>query len=206
MILFERTIQENFWLFIPLIVSIFVLAKVSRTAPQAIKTMMLSHTSKTRFKHFENTKVDQNILHFYLLSLFIHCIYIYSFPEDLFIAKTTLCFIAPCLFYSKKIIIIFSGRLFEERTLFNSYQNSHNITVIIQGLFLLPFSIINIIYEKEALIINKMVISLFLSMLVYRTIYYFFSGRALNISYFHLFSYLCTLEILPLVCFMVYIL
>ncbi len=206
MILFERTIQENFWLFIPLIFSIFVLAKISRTAPQSIKTIMLSHTSKTRFKHFENTKADQNILHFYLLSVFIHCIYIYSFPSELFIAKTTLCVLAPCLFYSKKIIIIFSGRLFEERTLFNSYQNSHNITVIIQGLFLLPVSLINIIYEKEAITINKMVILLFLSLLLCRTTYYFFSGRASNVSYFHLFSYLCTLEILPLVCIMGYVL
>ncbi len=197
MILLERTIQEQIWLLIPIIASILIFSKIKRNNPLILKATLLSHFSKAQFNQIESNKADYNFISLYWISIFFHGVYLHSaFFIENDSAYLIYVFIA-LLILTKKFLLNISSWLFEQKELFKRYLTSHHSTVITQGLLILPAAIINIIYQDNLLMVNKIVLFLILLFLIYKVSYYFFEGRAQNVSYFHLFSYICTLEILP---------
>ncbi|MDG2343212.1 MAG: DUF4271 domain-containing protein [Flavobacteriales bacterium] len=197
LILLERTITEQFWLLIPVAAAILIFSKIKRNNPVILKATILSHFSKSQFKQIENNKSDQNFILLYWISIFFHGAYLHT---AFFIEKESsflIYILVAGLILFKNIVLTFSGWLFEQKELFKRYVNSHQTTVIIQGLIILPIAILNIIYQDTLFMVNKAAISLILLFLIYKISTYVLEARAQKISFFHLFSYICTLEILP---------
>jgi hypothetical protein len=195
--LLERTIQEQLWLLIPIIASILIFSKIKRNNPLILKATLLSHFSKARFKQIESNKTDQNFILLYWIAIFFHGLFLHT---AFFLGNDNAYLIyvlIGSLILLKNTILSFSSWMFEQKDLFKRYITSHQVTVIIQGLIILPASILNIIYEDQLFKVNYIAIIIILSFLIYKIAYYFFEGRVQKVSYFHLFSYICTLEILP---------
>ena len=197
MILFERTIQEQFWLLIPTMASILIISKIKRTNPAIVKAIILAHFSKAQFKHIEGNKTEQNFISLYWVCIFFHGLFLHTaFFLDYKYAYL-IYIVVGLITLAKKTTISLSSWLFEQNQIFKKYITSHQTTVIVQGLIILPAAILNIIYQDQMLTLNKVAIILVFSFISYKIFYYVFQARAQNVSYFHLFSYICTLEILP---------
>ncbi len=206
LILLERTITEQFWLLLPVAAAIIIFSKIKRNNPLILKAIILSHFSKSQFKQIENNKSDQNFILLYWTSIFFHGVYLHT---SFFMEKESyflIYIIVAGLILLKNIVLNFSSWLFEQKELFKRYVTSHQTIVIIQGIIILPMSILNIIYQDTLFMVNKVVIALILLLLIYKISFYVFEGRAQKFSYFHLFSYICTLEILPWVAIIAFIL
>ena len=197
MILFERTIQEQFWLLIPTIASILIISRINRSNPTIVKATVLAHFNKAQFKQIESNKTEQNFISLYWICIFFHGLFIHTVYFIDYKFAYLIYFFAGLLILSKRIALSLSIWLFEQNELFKKYITSHQTTVILHGFILLPAAILNIIYQEEVLIINNAALVLVFLFLFYKIFYYVFEARAQKVSYFHLFSYICTLEILP---------
>lgn len=197
MILIERTIQEQFWLLIPTITSVLIISRIKRVNPTIVKATILAHFSKAQFKHIEGNKTEQNFISLYWVCIFFHGLFLHTaFFLDYKYAY--LIYIAVGLItLAKKTTLSLSSWLFEQNQIFKKYITSHQISVIVQGLIILPVAILNIIYQEQMATLNKAALILIFSFILHKIFYYVFQARVQNISYFHLFSYICTLEILP---------
>ena len=197
MILFERTIQEQFWLLIPTIASILIISRINRSNPTIVKATVLARFNKAQFKQIESNKTEQNFISLYWICIFFHGLFIHTVYFIDYKFAYLIYFFAGLLILSKRIALSLSSWLFEQNELFKKYITSHKTTVILHGFILLPAAILNIIYQEEVLIINNAALVLVFLFLFYKIFYYVFDARAQKVSYFHLFSYICTLEILP---------
>jgi hypothetical protein len=197
LILFERTIQEQFWLLIPTIASILIISRIKRSNPIIVKAVILAHFSKAQFKQIESNKTEQNFISLYWVCIFFHGLFLHSaFLLDYKYAYLIYLSVG-LIVLAKRITLSLSSWLFEQNEIFKKYITSHQITVIIQGLIILPAAILNIIYQDKMAMVNKAVLILVFLFIFYKILYYVFEARGHNVSYFHLFSYICTLEILP---------
>ena len=199
-----RLFQDYFGLLIPLLMGLVLIVYVKRIRPAIIKGVLLSHFSKVHFKNTQSNIHDREVTILLCTSVFHQGLYLNSY----FIQLNT-----PIYFYYLIVAIIIglkhlslkiSAKTFNKQQLFEEYQTSFIVVVIKLGWLLIPFSIINIIYLSKISInqridLNKITLIFVLLFLLYRLFFLFTKAINKKISYLHIFLYLCTLEILPIV-------
>ena len=199
-----RLFQDYFGLLIPLLIGLVLIVYVKRSRPAIIKGVLLSHFSKINFKNIQSNIYDREVTILLWTSVFLQGLYLNSY----FIEYNT-----PIYFYYltvaitiglKHLSLKISAKTFNKEQLFEEYQTSFIVVVIKLGWFLIPVSIINIIYLNKIAInqridLNKTALIFVLLFLLYRLFFLVTQAIKVKISYLHIFLYLCTLEILPIV-------
>ena len=199
-----RLFQDYFGLLIPLLIGLVLIVYVKRSRPAIIKGVLLSHFSKINFKNIQSNIYDREVTILLWTSVFLQGLYLNSY----FIEYNT-----PIYFYYLTVAIIIglkhlslkiSAKTFNKEQLFEEYKTSFIVVVIKLGWFLIPVSIINIIYLNKIAInqridLNKTALIFVLLFLLYRLFFLVTQAIKVKISYLHIFLYLCTLEILPIV-------
>mgnify|MGYP001464428174 FL=1 len=199
-----RLFQDYFGLLIPLLIGLVLIVYVKRSRPAIIKGVLLSHFSKVNFKNIQNNIHDREVTILLWTSVFLQGLYLNSYFIELNTPIYFYYLIVAIIIGLKHLSLKISAKTFNKEQLFEEYQTSFIAVVIKLGWFLIPVSLINIIYLNKISInqridINKTTLIFVLIFLVYRLFFLFIQANKENISYLHIFLYLCTLEILPIV-------
>ena len=199
-----RLFQDYFGLLIPLLIGLVLIVYVKRSRPAIIKGVLLSHFSKVNFKNIQNNIHDREVTILLWTSVFLQGLYLNSYFIELNTPIYFYYLIVAIIIGLKHLSLKISAKTFNKEQLFEEYQTSFIAVVIKLGWFLIPVSIINIIYLNKISInqrieLNKTTLIFVLIFLVYRLFFLFIQANKENISYLHIFLYLCTLEILPIV-------
>tara|TARA_Y100000589_G_scaffold242797_1_gene230409 strand:- start:1420 stop:2061 length:642 start_codon:yes stop_codon:yes gene_type:complete len=199
-----RLFQDYFGLLIPLLIGLVLIVYVKRSRPAIIKGVLLSHFSKVNFKNIQNNIHDREVTILLWTSVFLQGLYLNSYFIELNTPIYFYYLIVAIIIGLKHLSLKISAKTFNKEQLFEEYQTSFIAVVIKLGWFLIPASIINIIYLNKISInqridLNKTMLIFVLIFLVYRLFFLFKQANKEKISYLHIFLYLCTLEILPIV-------
>ena len=199
-----RLFQDYFGLLIPLFIGLVLIVYVKRSRPAIIKGVLLSHFSKVNFKNIQNNIHDREVTILLWTSVFFQGLYLNSYFIELNTPIYFYYLIVAIIIGLKHLSLKISAKTFNKEQLFEEYQTSFIAVVIKLGWFLIPVSIINIIYLNKISInqridLNKTTLIFVLLFLVYRLFFLFTQAIKEKISYLHIFLYLCTLEILPIV-------
>ena len=199
-----RLFQDYFGLLIPLLIGLVLIVYVKRSRPAIIKGVLLSHFSKVNFKNTQNNIHDREVTILLWTSVFLQGLYLNSYFIELNTPIYFYYLIVAIIIGLKHLSLKISAKTFNKEQLFEEYQTSFIAVVIKLGWFLIPVSIINIIYLNKISInqrieLNKTMLIFVLIFLVYRLFFLFTQANKEKISYLHIFLYLCTLEILPIV-------
>ena len=199
-----RLFQDYFGLLIPLLIGLVLIVYVKRSRPAIIKGVLLSHFSKVNFKNIQNNIHDKEVTILLWTSVFLQGLYLNSYFIELNTPIYFYYLIVAITIGLKHLSLKISAKTFNKEQLFEEYQTSFIAVVIKLGWFLIPVSIINIIYLNKISInqridLNKTMLIFVLIFLVYRLFFLFKQANKEKISYLHIFLYLCTLEILPIV-------
>ena len=199
-----RLFQDYFGLLIPLLIGLALIVYVKRSRPAIIKGVLLSHFSKVNFKNIQNNIHDKEVTILLWTSVFLQGLYLNSYFIELNTPIYFYYLIVAIIIGLKHLSLKISAKTFNKEQLFEEYQTSFIAVVIKLGWFLIPVSIINIIYLNKISInqridLNKTMLIFVLIFLVYRLFFLFKQANKEKISYLHIFLYLCTLEILPIV-------
>ena len=199
-----RLFQDYFGLLIPLLIGLVLIVYVKRSRPAIIKGVLLSHFSKVNFKNIQNNIHDREVTILLWTSVFLQGLYLNSYFIELNTPIYFYYLIVAIIIGLKHLSLKISAKTFNKEQLFEEYQTSFIAVVIKLGWFLIPVSIINIIYLNKISInqridLNKTMLIFVLIFLVYRLFFLFKQANKEKISYLHIFLYLCTLEILPIV-------
>ena len=199
-----RLFQDYFGLLIPLLIGLVLIVYVKRSRPAIIKGVLLSHFSKVNFKNIQNNIHDREVTILLWTSVFLQGLYLNSYFIELNTPIYFYYLIVAIIIGLKHLSLKISAKTFNKEQLFEEYQTSFIAVVIKLGWFLIPVSIINIIYLNKISInqridLNKTMLIFVLIFLVYRLFFLLKQANKEKISYLHIFLYLCTLEILPIV-------
>ena len=199
-----RLFQDYFGLLIPLLIGLALIVYVKRSRPAIIKGVLLSHFSKVNFKNTQSNIHDREVSILLWTSVFLQGLYLNSYFIELSTPIYFYYLIVAIIIGLKHLSLKISAKTFNKEQLFEEYQTSFIAVVIKLGWFLIPVSIINIIYLNKISInqridLNKTTLIFVLIFLVYRLFFLFIQANKEKISYLHIFLYLCTLEILPIV-------
>ena len=199
-----RLFQDYFGLLIPLLIGLVLIVYVKRSRPAIIKGVLLSHFSKVNFKNTQSNIHDREVTILLWTSVFLQGLYLNSYFIELNTPIYFYYLIVAIIILLKHLSLKISAKTFNKEQLFEEYQTSFIVVVIKLGWFLIPVSIINIIYLNKITInqridLNKTAIIFVLLFLLYRLFFLFTQAIKVKVSYLHIFLYLCTLEILPIV-------
>ena len=199
-----RLFQDYFGLLIPLLIGLVLIVYVKRSRPAIIKGVLLSHFSKINFKNIQSNIYDREVTILLWTSVFLQGLYLNSYFIELNTPIYFYYLIVAIIIGLKHLSLKISAKTFNKEQLFEEYKTSFIVVVIKLGWFLIPVSIINIIYLNKIAInqridLNKTALIFVLLFLLYRLFFLVTQAIKVKISYLHIFLYLCTLEILPIV-------
>ena len=204
MYLTERLYNDHFFMLIGVLMSLIVASYCIRNRPTLLKSLFLANLKKTHFKLVFNNIQDQIIELLFWNSLLLQSLFFISYMTEqgrLFIKPL---FFFLLLVFLKRLIIIFSEKLFQVTKLTSTYFTSFIIMVIHLGWVALPILILkttyyNFLTYQQLNWINNTLFLLIIFYLFYRLCTLLWSSFQENISFLHIIFYLCTLEILPFV-------
>ena len=184
--------------------SLIVVSYSIRNRPTLLKSLFLANLKKTHFKFVSNNIQDQIVELLFWNSLLLQSLFFISYLTE----KGRL-FIKPLFFFLllvflKRLIIMFSEKLFQVTNLTSTYFTSFIIMVIHLGWVTVPILILKTTYysfftNQQLNWANNILFSLVIFYLFYRLCTLLLSSFQENISFLHIIFYLCTLEILPFV-------
>ena len=200
----ERVFNNQFLLLFAVLTPVLIVAYCVRNRPLLVKNIALANLKKTNFRLVSNNIQDQIVKVLFWSSLALQTTFIAGFFNERkeFSIWLTAAFVFIVL--GKRTLLFFSDKVFQTPNLSNTYYTSFMVMVIHLGWLTAPILLIKTTYlsfisTHQAYIINLGLGAIVLTYLFYRFIILLLEAFKENISFLHIIFYLCTLEILPVV-------
>ena len=200
----ERVFNNQFLLLFAVLTPVLIVAYCVRNRPLLVKNIALANLKKTNFRLVSNNIQDQIVKVLFWSSLALQTTFIAGFFNERkeFSIWLTAAFVFIVL--GKRTLLFFSDKVFQTTNLSNTYYTSFMVMVIHLGWLTAPILLIKTTYlsfisTHQAYIINLGLGAIVLTYLFYRFIILLLEAFKENISFLHIIFYLCTLEILPVV-------
>lgn len=202
--LIERVFNNQFLLLFAVLTPFLIVAYCVRNRPLLVKKIALANLKKINFRFVSNNIQDQIVKVLFWSSLTLQTIFIAGLFNERkeFSIWLTLAFVFIVL--GKRTLLFLSDIVFQTPTLSNTYYTSFMVMVIHLGWLTAPILLIKITYlsfisTDQTYVINLGLGTIVLAYLFYRFIMLLLEAFKENISFLHIIFYLCTLEILPVV-------
>ena len=200
----ERVFNNQFLLLFAVLTPVLIVAYCVRNRPLLVKNIALANLKKTNFRFVSNNIQDQIVKVLFWSSLALQTTFIAGFFNERkeFSIWLTAAFVFIVL--GKRTLLFFSDKVFQTPNLSNTYYTSFMVMVIHLGWLTAPVLLIKTTYlsfisTHQTYIINLGLGAIVLAYLFYRFIILLLEAFKENISFLHIIFYLCTLEILPVV-------
>ena len=210
MFLLERILNEQLFLLIIIAISTILISYCVKNRPLLLKSIALAHLKKTEFKFVSNNTQDQIVTILFWTSIALQITSVFLFLDE----KNNFNIFVIVLFFAfiivKRAIIFISEIIFQTKTLLETYYTSFVVMVIHLGWLSLPFSIYKIIYHNLISLqmiktLNMGLFSIVSLYLLIRLVILINTAKNETVSFLHIIFYLCTLEILPAVLILSYL-
>ena len=202
--LIERVFNNQFLLLFAVLTPFLIVAYCVRNRPLLVKNIALANLKKTNFRFVSNNIQDQIVKVLFWSSLTLQTIFIAGLFNERKEFSIWLIVAFVSIVLGKRILLFLSDKVFQTPNLLNTYYTSFMVMVIHLGWLTAPILLIKITYLSFISTDQTYVINLGLGAIVFTYLFYRFIILLLeafkeNISFLHIIFYLCTLEILPVV-------
>lgn len=210
MFLLERILNEQLFLLIIIAISTILISYCVKNRPLLLKSIALAHLKKTEFRFVSNNTQDQIVTILFWTSVALQTTSVFLFLDE----KNNFNIFVIVLFFAliivKRATIFISEIIFQTKTLLETYYTSFVVMVIHLGWLSLPFSIYKIIYHNLISLqmiktLNMGLFSIVSLYLLIRLVILINTAKNEAVSFLHIIFYLCTLEILPAVLILSYL-
>ena len=210
MFLLERILNEQLFLLIIIAISTILISYCVKNRPLLLKSIALAHLKKTEFKFVSNNTQDQIVTILFWTSVALQTTSVFLFLDE----KNNFNIFVIVLFFAliiiKRATIFISEIIFQTKILLETYYTSFLVMVIHLGWLSLPFSIYKIIYHNLISLqmiktLNMGLFSIVSLYLLIRLVILINTAKNEAVSFLHIIFYLCTLEILPAVLILSYL-
>ncbi len=210
MFLLERILNEQLFLLIIIAISTILISYCVKNRPLLLKSIALAHLKKTEFRFVSNNTQDQIVTILFWTSVALQITSVFLFLDE----KNNFNIFVIVLFFAfiivKRATIFISEIIFQTKTLLETYYTSFVVMVIHLGWLSLPFSIYKIIYHNLISLqmiktLNMGLFSIVSLYLLIRLVILINTAKNEAVSFLHIIFYLCTLEILPAVLILSYL-
>ena len=202
--LVERVFNNQFLLLVAVLAPIFIIGYSIRNRPNLVKNIALANLKKTNFKFVANNTQDQIVKALFWSSLVLQLIFAGVFLNER--KEFSIWLIAALIFIvlGKRFLLFLFEKVFQTPAMSETYFTSFTVMVVHIGWLTAPILLTKITYltyllEEQINTINIAFGIIVISYLLYRFFKLLFEAYGENISFLHIIFYLCTLEILPLV-------
>ena len=200
----ERVFNNQFLLLFAVLIPVLIVAYCVRNRPLLVKNIALANLKKTNFRFVSNNIQDQIVKVLFWSSLVLQTTFIAGFFKERKEFSIWLIVAFVCIVLGKRILLFLSDKVFQPPNLLNTYYTSFMVMVIHLGwltapILLIKFTYLSFISTEQTYVINLGLGAIVLTYLFYRFIILLLEAFKENISFLHIIFYLCTLEILPVV-------
>ena len=200
----ERVFNNQFLLLFAVLTPVLIVAYCVRNRPLLVKNIAIANLKKTNFRFVSNNIQDQIVKVLFWSSLALQTTFIAGFFNERKEFSIWLIVAFVCIVLGKRILLFLSDKVFQTPNLLNTYYTSFMVMVIHFGWLTAPILLIKITYlsfisTDQTYLINLGLGAIVLTYLFYRFIILLLEAFKENISFLHIIFYLCTLEILPVV-------
>ena len=200
----ERVFNNQFLLLFAVLTPVLIVAYCVRNRPLLVKNIAIANLKKTNFRFVSNNIQDQIVKVLFWSSLALQTTFIAGFFNERKEFSIWLIVAFVCIVLGKRILLFLSDKVFQTPNLLNTYYTSFMVMVIHLGWLTAPILLIKITYlsfisTDQTYVINLGLGAIVLTYLFYRFIILLLEAFKENISFLHIIFYLCTLEILPVV-------
>ena len=200
----ERVFNNQFLLLFAVLTPVLIVAYCVRNRPLLVKNIALANLKKTNFRFVSNNIQDQIVKVLFWSSLALQTTFIAGFFNERKEFSIWLIVAFVCIVLGKRILLFLSDKVFQTPNLLNTYYTLFMVMVIHLGWLTAPILLIKITYlsfisTDQTYVINLGLGAIVLTYLFYRFIILLLEAFKENISFLHIIFYLCTLEILPVV-------
>ena len=200
----ERVFNNQFLLLFAVLTPVLIVAYCVRNRPLLVKNIALANLKKTNFRFVSNNIQDQIVKVLFWSSLALQTTFIAGFFNERKEFSIWLIVAFACIVLVKRILLFLSDKVFQTPNLLNTYYTSFMVMVIHLGwltapILLIKFTYLSFISTELTYVINLGLGAIVLTYLFYRFIILLLEAFKENISFLHIIFYLCTLEILPVV-------
>ncbi len=200
----ERVFNNQFLLLFAVLTPVLIVAYCVRNRPLLVKNIALANLKKTNFRFVSNNIQDQIVKVLFWSSLALQTTFIAGFFKERKELSIWLTVAFVFIVLGKRTLLFLSDKVFQTPNLSNTYYTSFMVMVIHLGWLTAPILLIKTTYLSfistyQTYIINLGLGAIVLTYLFYRFIILLLEAFKENISFLHIIFYLCTLEILPVV-------
>ena len=200
----ERVFNNQFLLLFAVLIPVLIVAYCVRNRPLLVKNIVIANLKKTNFRFVSNNIQDQIVKVLFWSSLALQTTFIAGFFNERNEFSIWLIVAFACIVLAKRILLFLSDKVFQTPNLLNTYYTSFMVMVIHLGwltapILLIKFTYLSFISTELTYVINPGLGAIVLTYLFYRFIMLLLEAFKENISFLHIIFYLCTLEILPVV-------
>ena len=200
----ERVFNNQFLLLFAVLTTVLIVAYCVRNRPLLVKNIVIANLKKTNFRFVSNNIQDQIVKVLFWSSLALQTTFIAGFFNERKEFSIWLIVAFVCIVLGKRILLFLSDKVFQTPNLLNTYYTSFMVMVIHLGwltapILLIKFTYLSFISTEQTYVINLGLGAIVLTYLFYRFIMLLLEAFKENISFLHIIFYLCTLEILPVV-------
>lgn len=200
----ERVFNNQFLLLFAVLTPVLIVAYCVRNRPLLVKNIAIANLKKTNFRFVSNNTQDQIVKVLFWSSLALQTTFIAGFFNERKEFSIWLIVAFVCIVLGKRILLFLSDKVFQTPNLLNTYYTSFMVMVIHLGwltapILLIKFTYLSFISTEQTYVINLGLGAIVLTYLFYRFIMLLLEAFKENISFLHIIFYLCTLEILPVV-------
>ena len=210
MFLLERILNEQLFLLIIIAISTILISYCIKNRPLLLKSIALAHLKKTEFKFVSNNTQDQIITILFWTSVALQTTSVFLFLDEKNNFNVFVIALFFALIIAKRATIFISEIIFQTKTLLETYYTSFVVMVIHLGWLSLPFSIYKITYHNLISLqtintLNMGLLGIVSLYLIIRLVILINTAKNEAVSFLHIIFYLCTLEILPAVLILSYL-
>lgn len=200
----ERVFNNQFLLLFAVLIPVLIVAYCVRNRPLLVKNIAIANLKKTNFRFVSNNIQDQIVKVLFWSSLALQTTFIAGFFNERKEFSIWLIVAFVCIVLGKRILLFLSDKVFQTPNLLNTYYTSFMVMVVHLGwltapILLIKFTYLSFISTEQTYVINLGLGAIVLTYLFYRFIILLLEAFKENISFLHIIFYLCTLEILPVV-------
>ena len=202
--LIERVFNNQFLLLLAVFAPVLIVGNCIRNRPLLVKNIALANLKKTNFRFVSNNLQDQIVKALFWSSLALQTTFIAGFFYERKELSIWLSVAFVFIVLGKRILLFLFDKVFQTPNLSNTYFTSFMVMVIHVGWLTAPVLLIKSTYlsslsSDQITLINLGLGTIIILYLIYRFITLLIEAVKENISFLHIIFYLCTLEILPLV-------